>query len=432
MSTRPVVFVHPRGTYKSSTFYFRGDDVLKEPEYLIKEKQDLELQLKQVTKELEKEKKIYDQTNEELKKRDEFTVSLASALGSESEATAKNAGLRHQLAELTTKIEGTERAISKFKSQQQQPVITAYQKEKAYYETEIEDLRIHILDGMEDIKDGKEALGRVVCSDEFATANIATGLLHAKKSYYSYLRKELTGKINQINSTSSSGLLKGPQPKLPVEIENLIARKQKLNTQKAALERECKRKTLTGRDTAIALVNQIARMNEILVALGGEKLETQELKDKYANMDFTQPCDRTQEEEEEELEAKERNVQKVEKEDDHESTSEDEKSKNKEKQESPKHSDNEEKHSDSSSDDEKENRPKSEHKSREASREQSPPHSPHEEHISDYNYEKPKEEEDGFDKEHENTDLIIKDYDQDMDSDKTNPKDDTDDDDHNI
>ena len=471
MSGRPpVVLVHPRGTYKSSPFYFRGDDALKEPEYLMKERQDLEAQLKKVTKELEKEKKIYDQTNEELKKRDEFTVSLASALGTESEATAENADLRHQLAELTTKIEGTERAISKFKTQQQLPVITAYQKEKAFYETEIEDLRIKILDGVDDIKDGKEALGRVVCSDEFATANIASGLLHSKKTYYGYLRKELTDKINQINSVAGTGLLKGPSPKLPVEVENLILRKQKMNTQKAALDRECKRKIFTARDTALALVNQIARMNEILVALGGEKYDTEPLKEKYSNMDFTEPCERDEDEEQERsTEEQERSTEEPEStehtnyseshDDNHSDTEsheehhDDNESDDRHKQES----DNEKHYSDkdnnnNESDDKHQSQDmsvhsdhsdhdttkKSNHNSREGSRAQTPQNSRHsngsqeqheQEHVSDYNYEKPKEEEDAFDKSHENTDLIIKDYDQDHDSDRTLPKDNLEDED---
>ena len=292
MSGKPyVVLVHPRGTYKSTPFYFRGDDVLKEPEYLQKEKQDLENKLKQVNKELEKEKKIYDQTNEELKKRDEFTITLASALGSESDATTENAELRHQLAELTTKIEGTERAITKFKNQQQPPVITAYQKEKACYETEMEDLRIKIVDGINDMNNIKESMAKAVCSDEFATANIATGLLRAKKAYSVHLRKRLTKKVNEVNDISGTGLLKGPIPKLEPELETLVMRKHKLMTQKSALERETKRKIFVGKETALAMCEQLGRMNEILVALGGERIDINPLKEKYSSMDMTKPCD---------------------------------------------------------------------------------------------------------------------------------------------
>ena len=471
MSGRPyVVLVHPRGTYKSTPFYFRGDDVLKEPEYLQKEKQDLEQQLKKVTKELEKEKKIYDEANEELKKRDDFTVTLASALGSESEATTENADLRHTLAELTTKIEGTERAITKFKAQQQQPVITSYQMEKAYYETEMEDLRIKIMDGVDEIKDDKEALAKAVCSDEFATANIASGLLNAKQMYHGFLRKELTKKINDINKVTGEGILKGTNPKLPIELTALIERKHKLLVQSAALKRETRRKILTGRETALAMVKQLDRMNEILVALGGDRIDTKPLKEKYEKMDFTKPCDAYERSQSASLEQhtyenseettseeqphnfstsnsqekiaerttspEKKDKRKREKMQNRSSTSSNIQSRSRSRDNLKPNKSNEslEQNRNDSKEDIKKDSPEKP-PTRNPSKERMQSRNPSQEYIktdsishetiesekgnnneseqfSDFKYEKPKEEEDTFDKEHENTDLIIKDFDQ--------------------
>ncbi|EAX98676.1 hypothetical protein TVAG_432260 [Trichomonas vaginalis G3] len=302
-NTRPVVFIHPKGTCKAQPFYFRGDDVLKEPEYLEKEKQDIKKTFREVKKELEKQKKIYDDTNAEHQKTDNLTFALATALGDESDSTNTNAQLRHRLAELTTEIEGKERAITKLKAMQQSAVISTYLKERAFYESEIEDLRIEINTGIDRMKEGKKNLAKVVCSDDYATSCIALGILKAKKAYHNQLRKDLTYRIYNLNKKQGSGIFRSNPPKLPFEIENLCDMEQKLKAQYNTIHRECFNKIMVAQESAFAMIDQIERMNEVLVALGGPKYDVEALREKYTNMQFDaapgEENDNLEEEEEE-------------------------------------------------------------------------------------------------------------------------------------
>lgn len=372
-STRPVVFIHPKGTYKAQQFYFRGDDVLKEPEFLEKEKQDVKKQYREVQKELERQKKIYDDTNAELQKTDNFTVALATALGDESDSTNQNAQLRHRLAELTTEIEGKERAITKLKAMQQSAVISTYVKERAYYESEIEDLRIEINTGIDRIKEGKKALAKVVCSDEYATSCIAQGILKAKKQYHTQLRKDLNYRINSLNKKQGSGIFRSNPPKLPLEIEKLCGIEQKLKAQYNTIHRECFNKIVVAQESAFSMIDQIERMNEVLVALGGPKYDVDALRQKYVDMEYDAPGDEDaallEEEEDgndnqnsnEEEESKERefNAENQEEKKDKTSSSDDEEKKDDEdqKEEEKQHDSDEDKHENEETKQEDEEKP---------------------------------------------------------------------------
>lgn len=283
----PVVFLYPKGHCRAQTFYFRGDDVHKEPEYLDQKKKDLLMKYKNTQKEVEKVKAEFLKVQEELQTRDGYTVALASALGSESSLTTENARLRHELADITTQIEAVERKISKVKQTVLPGVITGYIQEKAYYNAEIKELSIKIWEGVERIREGKLAMCRAVTSDEYSSAMVARGMCRAKRITAQSLKKKATDKFQDVSASFGGGVMKKKGAfQLPAELKKLVEDKETLEMKRELLELQCNEEAIIAQQSALALIDQIDRMNQVLVALGGEELDTERLRDYYGNIEI--------------------------------------------------------------------------------------------------------------------------------------------------
>lgn len=281
MTTRPVTHLFPRGTYKSTPFYFRGKDPLTEPEYLTKELSIIKEEYRKAKNELLEERAKFDKANATLTQRDGYTVALASALGDNSYNTEYNAYLRNKLADLTTKIEGTERNIKFYRDQQDISLVSGLLRERAFYHAEIEDLRLEIFQGIENIKGGKARLGTIVGSREYTSAESTQAEYASIRSLHNHLRNEMSSLFKEFTAKNpNKNTEKVRRPEVS-NIRTLHETKQKLALSLSEVQHEKYYTDAIARYTALSMIDQIESMNQVLVSLGGEELDTAELRSHF-------------------------------------------------------------------------------------------------------------------------------------------------------
>ena len=275
----PVVHIYPKGTYKAPPFYFRGSEPLTEPEYLAKQLAVARADYRRSKRELEKEKSEYEQVSQELSKKDTYTVALASALGEESGATEENAKLRQDLDDISTKLDAVERSIDYFKGQQNPAFISGLHKERAYYQTEIENLRFDVLRGIDDIRDGKADLGDIVCSSEFSEALQRSAELSAVRQLQMHLRNKMSRLFKSFSNTKPPKNVTRSQSSAQVNnVKELLEEKHQLVMELDELQHERFYTETIARTSSLAMIDQIESMNKVLVALGGDEVDCQELR----------------------------------------------------------------------------------------------------------------------------------------------------------
>lgn len=282
--TRPITaLMYPRGTCKAQTFYFRGDDIHKEPEFLDNEYRSAKIQFDRLKIELEAEKQEYEKIQAELEKREGYTVTLASALGDESHQTEENAKLHQQIIQLQEEIDKFDAEIAEAKEQQHPGLLAQLQKERAFYNAEIEDLRIAIFTGIDNIRRDKEEIANLVQSDEYTSSSMVKSDRMAFQRFYNQLRQKMDKQFAEFSAKQSEEARKRQaRGKLPSPLESLCYQRSDAILEKEEVLRNKDFAELRKKLTAQVLLDQIETMNQAIIALGGEPTETESLKEQYA------------------------------------------------------------------------------------------------------------------------------------------------------
>lgn len=278
MNSRPVVHIYPKGTYKTPPFYFRGSEPLTEPEYLTKQLSIYRENYRKSKKELDAARAEFNQISANLSQKDGYTVALASALGKESNTTEENAKLRYKLADLTTKIESVERNIKYYKGQQSNFLVSGLIREKAYYHAEIENRRLEIYEGIENIRNSKAALGQIVSSERYSQVLHTMAQHSAVRQLHHKLKSDVNQLFKDFNDKPSPKNSKHPQQVENTEIKNLYEQKYVLGIELNEIRNEKYYTEALNKFTSLAMIDQIEAMNQVLVSLGGEPLNVDDLR----------------------------------------------------------------------------------------------------------------------------------------------------------
>lgn len=277
----PVVHLFPRGTCAAPAFYFRGAEPLTEPEHLQKVLATARSEKRSAKRRLDAERGKHDKLSQQLSKKDDYTVALASALGEESYATEEHARLRHELTDLTTKISKCEQDIEFFKDRQNTTLLSGLRKERAYYHAEIENLRITVLQGIDSIRDGKAMIANIVCSQAYKGALQKAAEHDAVRDLRGHLRGKLKKLFWQFNIAKPPKNFSRIKQGEAAELAEMLDQKHAIRSDIDELEHERFYTESIARNRALAMIGQIERMNLALVALGGEPIDCTELRSHF-------------------------------------------------------------------------------------------------------------------------------------------------------
>jgi hypothetical protein len=235
---------------------------------------------REVKQGLDRDQQEFDEINRVVTERDGYTCALASALGEESNATEENAKLRRELADLTAQIEATQLEIDEYKSLQCVTFVAGLQRERAFYHAEIENLKLQVAQGLENIRTGKVQMGKIVRSDAYASAvELEARHVTLKKRFH-----QLRGEMDYVFRSFSESKPKVAPRNVAKEIDELVAlfeRKLTLTIEVDRLRHKKLYKEFWSRESAMSILDQIEQMNQIVVLLDGEKTEIDPIRTKF-------------------------------------------------------------------------------------------------------------------------------------------------------
>jgi hypothetical protein len=256
---------------------------LTEPEYLLKELSTARRNHAKLKRDLDKELTEFEATSATLAQRDGYTVALATAFGEESSATEVNASLHRQLAGLSAEIESVESHISDYWAQQHTSLVSGLNRERAYYRAEIENLRLDLVNGIHSIQSMKGHVAETVCSPEYVEALQRTVELSAMTQLAHHLRLKMDGLFCEFNTikppkTVVRGNTTDPRVR---QIRDLYQERQVRQVKLDGLHRERYHAETLARCNALGMINQIEAMNQVVMSLGGENIDTNAIRVKF-------------------------------------------------------------------------------------------------------------------------------------------------------
>jgi hypothetical protein len=255
---------------------------LTEPEHLLKELSIARTNHANSKRKLDKELAEFEATSGILAQRDDYTVALATALGEECSATEINAELRRQLAELSAEIESVEAKISDCRAQQHTTLVSGLNRERAYYHAEIENLRLDVMNGIQLIQNTKARMAEAVCSVDYVDALQRTVELSAMTQLAHQLRSEMNRLFREFNDVRPPKTVvrgKAADPRIR-QIRELYQERQVRQVRLDALRRELYYAETLAKCKALGMIDQIEAMNQVLMSLGGERIDIDSMKAK--------------------------------------------------------------------------------------------------------------------------------------------------------
>lgn len=283
MTHMPVTLMYPKGTYRKKIFYPRGDDIYQEPEWMEKEKRNLKAKYNVVLKECLDMKKEYQAIESQLQEVDKCTLQIAERLGEESNSTTESAELRHQIRDLTKKVDDMHNEIETIRAKTNPTSISYLLKELALFMPEFEANDVDKNIALENIDNFEHAICELTATDEYQRSIWADGEYKISIQCRNNLKKHLQSTQKSINEAPS-----GPNSEL-ISSFNAITQQNsdmlalseklidlKLNRDEILLQKELAE---THKRSMIKIaVEEIAELNDFLVILGEEPVDLDEVK----------------------------------------------------------------------------------------------------------------------------------------------------------
>jgi hypothetical protein len=277
----PAVHCFPRGTYRIPAFYFRGADLYTEPEHLADGLIVARTAFAKAKRQLEKVQAEFRELEDVFSERDEYTVAIASSLGEESLSTEEDSHLRHLMVELTSLIAETEHNIAYYKHQQNEGNMTSLLRERAQYHADIENLRILTTKSLDRIHINKLEASEIVASPLYCMTLYKGAELASLTQLHQHLRTKMNKLFQNFSSVTPPKKVERKLDQEAHALKALIEAKQRMKIELEELEHERYYTEILAVCSALTMIDQIDATNQVLVSLGGEALDVDELRSHF-------------------------------------------------------------------------------------------------------------------------------------------------------
>lgn len=201
---KKVALIYPRGTYKSTPFYFRGGDGLHENEQLQDDLKRAQENYKKARKALSEARQEYESSQLILDDLDSCACKVASNIGSGSTETTANSMLKLRIKQLQAEIEEVEKEIEEAR----QPITSfeyiSLQNEYAQFGPDLEELRHQGEFNKDNSIEMKKKIGEILLSPKFSESVEALVENQVASDCRNRLRSLLSNKTNDIYQQKSS------------------------------------------------------------------------------------------------------------------------------------------------------------------------------------------------------------------------------------
>jgi hypothetical protein len=249
---RPVTLVFPHGTHHHETFYYRGGDIYREPEWMEGERRTLTAHFKEARANYLEMKHEYDEVCRELAEAEGYTGHLAEGMGDESRITTDNAEIRKEIEDLVHQIEIVTAQMKALTDETHHVDIGMLEKELASFGPEMEALSFELeVTRQQCLDNEREAAGLITsvesknALDSFLERKIAQ---QARNDISAYLHKSMDTQPSCENSLRTASVN---------AVRDNTIRRLRENLTEANLE-----------NTELQLQKQLARTHRRLITKG--------------------------------------------------------------------------------------------------------------------------------------------------------------------
>lgn len=279
---RPVTLIYPRGTCKRKTFYTRGDDQFKEPEWNDNIKRDLKMKLNRAQTNFDEMQREYNSVFADLDETEGYTLRLAATTGDDSNPTTESAKLRQDIHDLLQQLDEIATEIENINKDTKFNEINLLEKEVACLQPQIEALNLKNSTTEQLITDNQKRIGDLITSQEYELAvdaimerRVATKCRALMKDTLQTLHKQIDAAPSKENSKRTSAANSVRTPEVHDLLDDLT--ELKLTETEVLLQKNLAQEHR--RQSIKALVARIEEMNDVIRILGKEGVDIAEVKE---------------------------------------------------------------------------------------------------------------------------------------------------------
>ena len=282
---RAVPLVYPKGTCRVVPFYFRGDDPLKEQEFLVAEFEKNYKLLVEKKKELAAAQEEFDKTREELQSCDFSVAKMARNLGEGSQSTTEHVKLLEEIAKLQREQEQVEEEVKTAKFWVNPIEQDRLVREAAAIVLDIDQQSRDLEDLEESIFEHQMSIVEKVASEEYAVAMSCDMEARVAQQCRNHLKQQLDKLRNSMNEAPSGENGKRTSAanqiaKTNDPVTELLAEKTELLLELEEARLKKKLAEMHRRAAIKSTFRMVTNLNDILERMKQETVDLNEIKKK--------------------------------------------------------------------------------------------------------------------------------------------------------
>jgi hypothetical protein len=292
----PVPFKKPRvSQYAMPPFYWRGEDALREKEYMMVEHMNALSAYHRGKSEMQGVQQLLDTATQLLQERDGYTVALADFMDGDADGFREENDLKRELFELETAITQLELDLKARVHVHNAGVAAGLRKEKAYFLIEIERETKALENADVDIENCKRTLAALAVSPRYRVGRDTEYLYARLSAKKKSLRAFVNQTKNEFDATRPALILQTQDARTQraAMMAGVEARLVRLRCREQWERRPRKRRNFLG-----FMIDQIEELNTMMRRLGmeGDVVDTDPLRERaIAVTERTEPLDDSEE-----------------------------------------------------------------------------------------------------------------------------------------
>lgn len=203
MLKRTVALIHPKGTYSTVDFYYRGGDIFREQEYLISEGKRLKEAYKNAKSANASAKDDLKAVESELDFANQCIETLAGNFGMEPHETTQHMQIQKKISHLTSELDDISKKIEDIRRKASDSEATSMRHEQLAFVPVFEALHHEIEKYQQKIKEAERRLHKLVISSKYAYAIDAYSEMIVAEKTKQYLKQTISHKFSGIESMRS-------------------------------------------------------------------------------------------------------------------------------------------------------------------------------------------------------------------------------------
>ena len=263
MIRKRVTLIYPKGTFKKSPYYFRGGDVLKEPEYMKDQKRELLANYSRTRKLLMDAQKEYEEAEGEFSVAEEYTNQIAEHFGENSIETMQNSELHMKIEKLQQQLAEVESEIAVYQEKSSYLTIFPLQNENLRFKPEIDSIKNTISLAQSKTKETTQKILSILKSEEYSYSLDTRAEYETAVSIKEDLKSLMSKTFSKVSAKATKMITSQEIDSSEMIAANMKLKElSKLHVQNSQLATQIRLAKIHEQNTRKYLLKQLKLMNE--------------------------------------------------------------------------------------------------------------------------------------------------------------------------